>query len=69
MRTNDNTESCGRCAMSTVVDTTDPDVEGPFEGDRIEVDEDSLRRASPSAWLSGVVSRLDEAATDFIHGR
>jgi len=69
MGTNDDTESCGRCAMSTVVDATDPDREGPFDGDRIEVEEDSLRRVSPSAWLSGAVSRLDRVATEFIHGR
>jgi len=69
MRTNDNAESCGRCAMSTVVDATDSDREGPFDGDRIEVEDESLRRVSPSAWLSGAVSRLDRAATEFIHGR
>jgi len=68
MRTNDSAESCGRCSMSTVVDATDSDRDGPFDGDRIEVDDDALRRVSPGAWLGSLVRRLDEAATRFVHG-
>ncbi|WP_311170206.1 hypothetical protein [Halobellus ordinarius] len=68
MRTNSNTESCGRCSMSTVVEAADVEGEGPFDGERIEVDDDTLRQVSPGAWLSGVVGRLDRFATRFIHG-
>ncbi|SDX73399.1 hypothetical protein [Halobellus clavatus] len=68
MRTNGNTESCGRCSMSTVVEATDVDGDGPFDGERIEVDDDALRRISPGAWLGGLASRLDRAATSFIYG-
>lgn len=69
------TESCGRCAMSTVVDATATDEEsasdarGPMEGGRIELSESELRATSPAAWFSGVVSRIDDAATAFIRGR
>jgi hypothetical protein len=66
------TETCGRCAMSTVVDAASTNEESsarnPMDGDRIELSNDELRRASPGAWLSGVVSRLDDAAAAFIHG-
>lgn len=68
MRTNGNSESCGRCSMSTVVDATEVDRDGPFDGEHIEVDDDTLRRVSPAAWLGGLVGRLDEAATRFVHG-
>ncbi|SFH00733.1 hypothetical protein SAMN04488063_3563 [Halopelagius inordinatus] len=68
------TESCGRCAMSTVVDATasdegsDSGARDPMAGGRIELAESELRAASPAAWFSGVVSRIDDAATAFIHG-
>ena len=67
MRTNGNAESCGRCSMSTVVDATETDGD-PFEGERIEIDDDSLRRVSPGAWLEGVAGWLDRAARTFIYG-
>jgi hypothetical protein len=54
--------------MSTVVEATDVDGDGPFDGERIEVDDDALRRISPGAWLGGLASRLDRAATSFIYG-
>ncbi len=54
--------------MSTVVEAADVEGEGPFDGERIEVDDDTLRQVSPGAWLSGVVGRLDRFATRFIHG-
>ncbi|EJN60011.1 hypothetical protein [Halogranum rubrum] len=77
------TEQCGRCAMSSVVDFTenggDEDEEAstraaradrnPFGGDRIEVDDDELRATSPAAWLGGLTSRLDDVATRVIYGR
>ncbi|MFB6250299.1 MAG: hypothetical protein ABEI27_01200 [Halobellus sp.] len=54
--------------MSTVVEATDVDGEDPFEGERIEVDDDALRQVSPGAWLGGLASRLDDVATSFIYG-
>lgn len=66
-------ETCGRCSMTTVVDATE-DGEGgadrdPFGDERIEVDDSQLRRASPGAWLGGVVSKLDDVATRLTYGR
>jgi len=70
------TEYCGRCSMSSVVDLTDhgrDDEEraarDPFGEARIEVDESELRAVSPSAWLEGVRDRLDEFAARVIYGR
>lgn len=67
------TEYCGRCAMTTVVDATEADEESdardPIEGGKIELSESELRATSPGAWFSGVVSRIDDAATAFIYGR
>ncbi len=69
-------EACGRCAMTSVTGMTmgDRDDEGtadrdPFGGSRIEVSDADLRRASPAAWLGGVVERIDEAATRLTYGR
>ncbi|MDS0296168.1 hypothetical protein [Halogeometricum luteum] len=77
------TESCGRCAMSTVVDAVgesggagdgggDADGDGArasaFGGDRIELSDRELRATSPAAWLSNLVSRLDAAASRFVYG-
>lgn len=71
------TESCGRCAMTTVVDAVG-DGHGETAGgegrasafgdDRIELSDRELRAASPAAWISGVASRLDAAASRFIYG-
>ena len=63
------TETCGRCGMSTVVDATDeaePDVLGE---DRIEVSDAEARAVSPGAWLGGVKRRLDDIATRLTYGR
>jgi hypothetical protein len=72
----DEREACGRCAMSSVVDTamegtdeTERATRDPFAGDRIEVDEDDLRKVSPSAWLAGVKRRIDDVATRLTYGR
>lgn len=58
--------------MSTVVDATASDEESnardSMAGGRIELSESELRATSPGAWLSGVVSRIDDAATTFIYG-
>ena len=69
------TEACGRCAMSSVVDVSQDDGEAesgsrdPFGEQRIEVDERQLRAVSPGAWLSGVKTRLDEFATRITYGQ
>ncbi|AFK20629.1 hypothetical protein E6P09_02760 [Haloferax mediterranei ATCC 33500] len=65
-----NRESCGRCSMTTVVDATGGTSEGrdPFEGERIELDESSLRVASPAAWFEGLSARLDALAERVIYG-
>ena len=71
------TEACGRCAMSSVVDVSrsgDDDESrirsrDPFGEARIEVDERQLRAVSPGAWLGGVKNRLDEFATRITYGR
>ncbi|WP_284012648.1 hypothetical protein [Halobaculum litoreum] len=61
-------ESCGRCSMSTVVDATADGDSDPYGDDRIELADDDLRRVSPSAWLGGVVSRLDDLAARLTYG-
>ncbi|MBX0293446.1 hypothetical protein [Haloarcula nitratireducens] len=63
------TESCGRCSMSTVVDTTDGQGSDPFGTARIEVDDGEARAVSPAAWLAGLKDRLDDAATRLTYGR
>ena len=57
--------------MSAAVDVSDAEAgaSAPFEGERIEVPEDELRRVSPAAWLGRVVGRLDELATRLTYGR
>ncbi len=67
-------EACGRCAMTTVVDTAGAaDEDGgpdPFGDERIEVPEDQLRTISrPQVWASRVKHRLDEFATRLTYGR
>ena len=68
------TESCGRCAMSSVVEASaadDDDAErsDPFGRARIELDDAQLRAASPGAWLTGLRERLDGVATRLTYGR
>ncbi|MFB6194548.1 MAG: hypothetical protein ABEI80_00115 [Haloplanus sp.] len=66
------TETCGRCAMSSVVDVAsdgDDEARDPFAGARIEVDEKRLRTVSPAAWLGRVKRRLDAVATRLTYGR
>ena len=65
--------------MSTVVDVVSSDEDGDGEGDEtsrnpfaegaIEIDDETLRRASPGAWASRVTARLDDLASRFIYGR
>ena len=57
--TEDDAEACGRCAMSSVVNTAEADGGGAdqFAGDRIEISEREARLVSPAAWLGGVKRR------------
>jgi len=61
------TEPCGRCGMSSVVDAMEG--AGPDTDAAIEVSEADARRVSPAAWLGGVKRRLDELATRLTYGR
>lgn len=70
------TETCGRCAMTSVVDTTQQDRDDgenaerdPFAAGSIEVSDAEARRVSPAAWLGGLKQRLDEFATGLTYGR
>lgn len=65
------TEACGRCSMTSVVEMTDEDGEArdPFGEERIEVDESALRKASfPAVYLDRLKTRLDEFATAVTYG-
>lgn len=71
-------EACGRCAMTSVVGTTqaedesddNPSEHDPFAGAHIEIDDSELRLASAPAVITGRVKhRLDELATRFVYGR
>ncbi|WP_121820172.1 hypothetical protein [Halostella salina] len=65
----DENEACGRCSMTTVVDAAEVDRD-PFDGDRIEVDEDELRTAAkPAVLLGRAKRRLNEIATSLTYGR
>lgn len=71
-----DSEACGRCAMTAVVDVAaagnDDDERGArdlFGEERIEVDESEMRAVSPSAWLGGVKRRIDELATRLAYGK
>jgi hypothetical protein len=73
MGSRERVEACGRCSMSTVIETAG-DEEGsgrdPFAGDRIELSEDELRTASPHVVaLARAKRRLNEWATRLTYGR
>ena len=70
--------------MSTVVDvvssdhgededdgdgTDDHRTRDPFGENTIEVDEETLRRASPGAWASRVTDRINDVGRRLIYGR
>jgi len=63
------TETCGRCSMTTVVEVSDGDGDGAFGEERIEVADEDARRVSPAAWLGGLKRRLDDVATRLTYGR
>ena len=67
-KTEENTETCGRCAMSSVSGVMETEHD-PFAGDRIEVDERQLRAVSPGVWLGRLRRRLDDWATSLTYGR
>jgi|AntDeeMetagen285_2_1112576.scaffolds.fasta_scaffold00018_10 hypothetical protein len=65
-------EACGRCSMSTVVDTVADEEAAerdPFGEDRIEVEEEELQRVSPDAWIARFTTRLNEIARWLTYGR
>jgi hypothetical protein len=79
----DSTESeaCGRCAMTSVVNMEDQDADedserderggyDPFSGAHIELNDNELRIASAPAVAAGQVKRrLNELATRLVYGR
>jgi hypothetical protein len=64
-----DTEACGRCSMTVVVDAVDEADRDPFGDERIEVDQASMERVSPEAWLSRLSMRVEDAVTQFIWHR
>jgi hypothetical protein len=63
-----NSETCGRCAMSSVTGTLE-EAEDPYGEEHIEVDDHEARLVSPAAWFGGVKRRLDDLATRLTYGR
>lgn len=66
-----DSEACGRCSMTAVVDATADDADrDPFGGERIEVPESEMRVVGrPAIWLGRAKRRLDELATRLTYGR
>jgi hypothetical protein len=67
-KSEDDSELCGRCAMSSVSGVVD-DERDPFEGERIEVEERELRKVSPSVLLGRARERIDSVVSKFTYGR
>lgn len=63
-------EACGRCSMTSVVDMFDGDGgRNPFDGPRIEIPEEEMRRvAKPQILLGRAKRKLDEIATRLTYG-
>lgn len=66
-------ESCGRCSVTTVLDATE-DGEGggenPFDGERIEVEESTMRKTAPHEFaVRRVKDRLDGVVSQLTWGR
>ncbi|GAB3676553.1 hypothetical protein GCM10028856_34810 [Halopiger thermotolerans] len=62
--------------MSTVVDVASSDEDDedggardPFGENAIEVDDETLRRVSPGAWVGRVTDRIDDFGRRLIYGR
>ena len=69
-------EACGRCSMSTVVGAVAKDQSpeeraerDPFAGERIEVDESSIRRISPAGFLGDLKERVNELGRRIAYGK
>ncbi|ACM58279.1 hypothetical protein [Halorubrum lacusprofundi] len=69
-------EACGRCSMTTVVGAVSGDRSAaerterdPFAGERIEVEESSIRRISPGGILSDLKERFDAIGRRLTYGR
>lgn len=71
MNDDGQTEACGRCAMSTVVDAVhDGETErDPFGEEAIEVEEAAIRRVSPAGYLSDLKARVDAVARRIAYGK
>jgi len=75
MGTDGKAEACGRCSMTSVVGVAAESEDGPsgrnpFVGDRIELDDDELRSASPHVVALGrLKERLDRWMTAATYGR
>lgn len=69
MGTNDEVEACGRCAMSSAMAVSEGSGTNPFDGDRIELDEDEVRTVSQHAVLAGrIKQRLNDWAKSVTYG-
>ena len=75
MGTDGKAEACGRCSMTSVVGVAAESEDGPsgrnpFDGDRIELDDDELRSVSPHVVALGrLKERLDRWMTAATYGR
>jgi len=64
----DNKETCGRCAMSSVSGVME-EQHDPFDGERIEVEENDIRKVSPGVVLGRMKRRIDGFVTKLTYGR
>jgi hypothetical protein len=65
----DRIEACGRCGLSSVVDTTDGADRDVFDGGRIEVSESEARATGRHVELLGRVKRrLDSFGNRLVYG-
>jgi len=68
-------EACGRCSVTTVIDATGDHEEeeggtNPFDGERIELEEQEMRTvARHEALASKISDRLDAFATRVVWGQ
>ncbi|WP_435348212.1 hypothetical protein [Haloarchaeobius sp. HRN-SO-5] len=71
MGTNDDVEACGRCSMSSVVETAGGDHgTNPFDGDRIELSDSELRTVNGHVVALGrLKDRLNRWARRLTYGR
>lgn len=64
-----NTEACGRCSITTVVDASESDRDVLGE-DRIEIDESEMRRMSVHhVAASRLKDRFDSLGKRLVYGR